>query len=116
MPDLIRHPDGFDMKNALFHIALFLCPAVASAGIVGDIGDIGVRLALINIWKGLGGLALFIAGAYMIANKRPFRYKSVAFAASLLLVTMTITGIFLFLIEFWPVISAVISRIAALFE
>lgn len=86
--------------------------AQAYAGIFRDIGDIGVRIAVINLWKGLGGLALFLGGCYLVANRRPFRYKVMAFAVAFMLITMTIIGFFLFIGEFWPVIGPIIKDVA----
>lgn len=115
------------MNSAYFSICLrylcflilmnaLLCVVYVSniqAGIIGEIGDIGVKIALINIWKGLGGLAMFGAGSYLIANKRPFRYKAMAVATSIMLFCMTITGVLLLIGEFWPAISKVVKIIAA---
>ena len=97
---------------------LFLCLSIstASAGIIGEIGDIGVKFAVINLWKGLGGLALLLFGMYAIANRRPFRYKIMAVASGVMIIAATIVGIFLFIGEFWPILSAVISKTAALFR
>ena len=107
------------MNNAYFQLCLkyiffvlctstlfwLYCVSNVQAGIVGEIGDIGFKIAVINIWKGLGGLALFLGGCYMMHNRRPFRYKIMAFAVAFMLISMTIIGMLLFLAEFWPVIS-----------
>ena len=109
------------MKNAFEHTFIFLfclsalvCAPTALAGPIAEIGDIGVKFALINIWKGLAGLALFIAGAYMLGNRRPFRYKIMAVAVAGMVFTMTAIGALLFVGEFWPVIEPIIKSIAAI--
>jgi len=95
-----------------FCLGALLCVPSATAGPVAEIGDIAVKFALINIWKGLGGLVLFIAGAYMLGNRRPFRYKIMAVAVAFLTFSITIIGILLFLGEFWPVLVSVAEKTA----
>ncbi len=98
--------------SCVFAVFLLGYTSQAYAGIVRDIGDIGVRIAVINLWKGLGGLALFLGGCYMMANRRPFRYRIMAFAAAFMLITMTVIGFGLFIAEFWPVIGPVVRDAA----
>lgn len=108
------------MKNALeymfvilFCLGALFCVPSAVAGPIAELGDIGFKFALINIWKGLAGLVLFIAGAYMLGNRRPFRYKIMAAAVACMTFAITVIGALLFVGEFWPVIKPIIQGIIA---
>lgn len=95
-------------------IQLIFFPSIAAAGIVGDIADLGLKVAIIRHWKAFLGVALLLGGAYLIAHKPIFKFKVMAIAASVTLWVITIWGGSLLLGEFWTKIDAVVTN-AALF-
>jgi hypothetical protein len=95
-------------------IQLIFFPSIATAGIVGDIADLGLKVAIIRHWKAFSGVVLLLGGAYLIAHKPLFKFKVMAIAASVTLWVITIWGGSLLLGEFWTQIDAAVTN-AALF-
>jgi len=92
-------------------IILIFSPPVF-AGIVGDIADLGLKVALIRHWKAFLGVILLLGGAYLIAHKPLFKFKIMAIAASFTLWVMTIWGGSLLMGEFWLQIDSAVTNTA----
>jgi len=102
----------FPMLLSTFVIQLIAFPLTATAGVIGDIADLGLKVALIRHWKALLGVMLLLGGAYAIAHKPTFKYKLMAISAAITLYMITIWGGALLLGEFWSDIEPVISSTA----
>ena len=100
------------MTISIFIMMLIAFPPIAAAGIIGDIADLGFKVALIRHWKAFLGVILLLAGAYAIAHKPIFRFKFMAITASITLWVITLWGGSLLLGEFWNSIESAVSGAA----
>lgn len=100
------------MTISMFVMMLVAFPPIAAAGIIGDIADLGFKIALIRHWKAVLGVVLLLAGAYAIAHKPIFRFKIMAITASITLWVITLWGGSLLMGEFWHSIEAAVSGAA----
>ena len=100
------------MMISIFILMLIAFPPIAAAGIIGDIADLGFKVALIRHWKAFLGVILLLSGAYAIAHKPIFRFKIMAITASITLWVITLWGGSLLLGEFWNSIEAAVSGAA----
>ncbi len=92
----------FLFASNLLLLLLVTYPSPVYAGIFGDILDSGVKFAALYLWKGLGGLALFLGGSWLIAKRPPFKFKIMAHAVAFMLYCMSVIGVILIIAELWP--------------
>lgn len=100
----------------LYVSAMFLFTVDAQAGIIADIGDVGFKIALIKLWKGLGGLALLISSYYLLSKRPTFNSRALSNAMAFTLYCSTTTAALLLAGQFWPVIYEVVQMTAQLIK